>query len=101
MADFVIVVARVHLIVPDDIIVADALHAIHLIFVSELKSSDRSMSDAFHFRGLEVSEHTEGQWVTTWSSLPLAFLSFFSAWNSPETRAFYRQWDGFSLVMVT
>ena len=43
MADFVIVAARVHLIVPDDIIVADALHAIHLIFVSELKSSDRSL----------------------------------------------------------
>ena len=36
MADFVIVVARVSLIVPDDIVVAGALYTFHIIVVSEL-----------------------------------------------------------------
>ena len=36
MADFVIVVARVPLIVPDDIVEADALYAFHIVVVFEL-----------------------------------------------------------------
>ena len=42
MTDFGIVVARVRRIVSDDIVVAIALNAFHLIFVGELESSSTS-----------------------------------------------------------
>ena len=46
MANFHIVVPRVRRIVPDDIVVAVALHAFHIVFVVELQSSLISVSQS-------------------------------------------------------